>query len=279
MEVPEVVNLPISEAISMLEEAGLEFKIIEENSHDEVPANYVVFQNPEAGRKVKKGREIELVMSTGPTFVQVPSVTGKMELEAKIMLQKEELVVETSEDYSSTVPAGKVISQDPSANSKLTKGEVVTIVISKGSEAFRLRSLAGYSLEDAREWLELSNLNLGRVKEDFSDEVAEGIVIGQYPEAGEMMQALDYVDLVVSKGPDPAKQQGYKINIDPSLWGIGYGERVRLDIKDDRGSRTAFEGNYVGSLIIIEGWGSGTVTIMKQEGQGYRTLDRKVFPP
>jgi len=278
-EVPDIVNLSIREATGLLNEAGLEGDIIEEVSHDEVPTGYIVSQFPEAGRIVKEGREIELIISTGPTYIEVPLVTGKREQEAKIVLEDKDLVVEVSNDYSSDVEAGKVISQDPGQGSKLSSGEIVSIVVSKGSEPFTLSDFSGHSLEDAKEWVRLYNLELRDVDEEHSEDVSEGHVIKQSPKAGEMVQALDPIDLVVSKGPDPEKAvEAYDITIDPSLWGIDHGETVRIDVDDNKGKRTAFESSYTGSNIVIEGWGTGTVSIMKKEGQGYITLEYVNFP-
>ncbi|RQD77821.1 MAG: Stk1 family PASTA domain-containing Ser/Thr kinase [Candidatus Syntrophonatronum acetioxidans] len=278
VEVPDVVNLSIREATSVLNEAGLEGEIVEEISHEEIPVGHVVSQDPEGGRMVKENRKVELVISTGPTYVEVPSVVDKREIEAKIILQELELVVETVEEFSEEVSPGIVMSQNPGGGSRIAPGEVVTLVVSKGAEPFSLRDFTGRTLEDVKEWIELSKLKLREVKEEHSDTVPEGKVIRQFPEAGEMVQASDPVDLVVSKGPEKKVEEAYNINVDPARWGIDEGDNIRIDINDNRGSRTSFEGVYEGTMIVVEGWGSGTVTIMKEDGQGYTTLEAVKFP-
>lgn len=276
--VPDVVNLSMREATNLLNEAGLEAEIVEEISHGEIPVGHVVSQDPEAGRMVKENRQIELIISTGPAYVEVPSVVDLREIEAKIKLQDLELVVETIEEFSDEVSPGIVMSQDPGRGSRLSPGEVVILVVSKGAEPFSLRDFTGRSLEDVKEWIEMSKLELREVKEEHSDTVSEGRVIEQFPEAGEMVQASDPVDLVVSKGPEKEEEQAYNINIDPARWGVEEGENIRIDINDNRGSRTSFEGVYEGAMVVVEGWGSGTVTIMKEDGQGYTTLEAVKFP-
>ncbi len=277
VDVPYVTGLSLQEAAEVLEEAGLEYVILEEIPDDEVPENHVISQFPEAERTVKKGREVELVLSTGPVQLEVPSVVGLKELEAKIFLQDMDLIPEIIEEYSPTVPMGEVISQSPREGIKLNKGDTVSLVISKGPEPFRMPNLVDRTLADARDWIELYKLTMGNVQEQYSNSVAEGKVIEQSPKSGDMVQAQDTVDLVVSKGQDPA-EIGYKITIDPSLWGIAEGEAIRVDIDDNKGVRTAYEDNYKGTNIEVEGWGSGTVTIMKLTEDGYETLEVVKFP-
>lgn len=275
--VPDVTNISLVEAAEILEEAGLEYVVLEEIEDDEVPEGNVISQFPEAEKIVKKGREVELVVSTGPVVLEVPLVEGMMELAAKILLQDADLVAEVNEEFSPTVPVGEVISQNPRAGTELNKGDMVTIVVSKGSEPFRMPNLVGRSLADARDWIELYKLTSGNVKEEYSSSVPEGRVIEQSPKAGEMVQVQESVTLVVSKGPDPA-EIGFKITIDPKLWGVIEGEGVRVDIEDSKGVRTVFEGIFEGKTIEVEGWGSGTVTILLLTEDGYITLDAVNFP-
>ncbi|MDO9573855.1 MAG: PASTA domain-containing protein, partial [Candidatus Contubernalis sp.] len=237
----------------------------------------VISQFPEAEKSVKKGRQVELVVSTGPALLEVPLVEGMMEMAAKLLLQDADLVADVNEEFSSTVPTGEVISQNPRAGTELNKGDTVTIVVSKGSEPFRMPNLVGRSLADARDWIELYKLTSGNVQEEYSSNVPEGRVIEQSPKAGEMVQVQESVTLVVSKGPDPA-EMGFKITIDPNLWGVLEGEGVRVDIEDSKGVRTVFEGIYEGRTIEVEGWGSGTVTILLLTEDGYITLEAVQFP-
>ncbi len=277
VDVPDVIGLSLQEAVEALEEVELEHSVLEEVPHDEIPEGHIISQFPEAERTVKKGREVELVLSTGPVRLEVPSLVGLKELEAKIILQDMELVAEITEEYSTSVPAGEVISQNPREGTNLKKGDIVTLVISKGTEPFRMPNLVGRSLADARDWIELYRLSMGDVDERYSSSVPEGQVIEQSPEAGEMVHPQDTVDLVVSKGQDPA-EMGYNITIDPGLWGISEGENIRIDIDDNKGARTVFQGSYEGGTISVEGWGSGTVTIMKETEEGYETLEIVNFP-
>jgi len=71
----------------------------------------------------------------GTAKVKVPDVVGKTKDEATNAITSAGLVVgKVTENYSDTVPAGKVISQLPSAGTEVVKGSAVDLVISKGKE-------------------------------------------------------------------------------------------------------------------------------------------------
>ena len=72
----------------------------------------------------------------------------------------------------------------------------------KGKKASFPYGFRDWSLEDAQEWLNIYRLVLDRVDEEYSEEVAEGYVISQFPAAGEDGPGGDSVVLVVSKGRD-----------------------------------------------------------------------------
>ena len=49
--------------------------------------------------------------------------------------------------------------------------------------------------------IEENGLVLSNVTEDFSESVASGFVISQYPSEGSLVQKGDKVDIVISNGP------------------------------------------------------------------------------
>lgn len=109
---------------------------------------------------------------------------------------------------------GTVIRQVPSAGQEALKASEVTLIISQGPEEPEpqpepeptttvtvVPELVGQSVDDAVAALEEAGLALGDVEEDESDEPA-GTVIESNPEAGEEVEQLTAVDLVVSNGGD-----------------------------------------------------------------------------
>jgi serine/threonine-protein kinase len=269
LEVPDVEGRSISDAAQLLDEAELKYRIADQMPDDQVPSGHVLRQTPSPGKRVKKNRIIDLVLSTGPVLVEVEDVVGKTELEATIILRGQDFDVDVNQAFSDEVP-GTVIRQDPGKGFKYAKGSTVTLTVSKGGQPFQMLDLHALSLSDAKNWISLFGLKLRYVSEENSEELAAGFVISQSPAAGEMVQPGDLVDLVVSKGSDQQELQQREIRVNTSQ--IPAGELVMLTIIDAAGTRTE---EYVsdGEVIVTMGWGNGVVEV--------RWLDRmesKTFP-
>jgi beta-lactam-binding protein with PASTA domain len=178
-------------------------------------------------------------------------------------------------EYSDDISPGYIIRQDPGKDFHLNKGDTVHVVVSEGKKPFPLRNFRDWSLEDAQEWLNIYGLVLDRVDEEYSEEVAEGYVISQFPTAGEMIQAGDSVVLVVSKGREPGTYSSYKINVTPQ---VPPGQRIKIYIEDEEGTKVVFEGIYQGGTIHAHGIGSGKLVVMELRDEEYHIIDIKNFP-
>jgi len=68
-------------------------------------------------------------------MVEVPNVVGMTQADAQAAIGTAQLVVGTvTEEYSDTVPAGNVISQDPAAGTSVPIGSAVNLVVSLGQQ-------------------------------------------------------------------------------------------------------------------------------------------------
>ena len=78
---------------------------------------------------------IIVIFMVGFRKVEVPNIVGLSEEEAKEQIEKQglSLVVDT-EEYSSNIEKGHIISQTPKTYSKIKKGSKIIAVISKGEE-------------------------------------------------------------------------------------------------------------------------------------------------
>jgi hypothetical protein len=72
------------------------------------------------------------MMGEEASLVTVPDVVGQDQASAVAELEGALFVVAVQTDYSSTVPAGTVISQSPTAGTEAVEGSTVTIVVSLG---------------------------------------------------------------------------------------------------------------------------------------------------
>jgi serine/threonine-protein kinase len=130
--VPELVNQTKSAAESQIVRSHLQVGQVTLKASASVPANHVISSNPVFGTTVAKNSKVNLVVSSGPATVKVPSVLGQSQTAAVTVLQGKGFSVLEKNDRSSTAQAGTVVRQVPAAGSQVAKGTKVTIYVSGG---------------------------------------------------------------------------------------------------------------------------------------------------
>jgi serine/threonine-protein kinase len=108
------------------------------------------------------------------------------------------LLVDTREQASRDVPAGRVIGTEPPAGEEVGCESTVTLLVSSGANLITLPDLIGEDETVARSQLE--NLGLIVNVDTKDDDAPEGTVIGQDPGPGSELQRNDRVTIVVSTG-------------------------------------------------------------------------------
>ena len=132
--VPDVAGRTVADASNLLGQNGFMVTQTTEASAD-VEEGLVIRTDPAANTPQPKGATITLIVSSGPATAPVPSVECLSEANAINVLESEGFkatVVE--EDTSDPSEVGRVISQDPSANTDAEQGSTVTIVVGRLGE-------------------------------------------------------------------------------------------------------------------------------------------------
>ena len=93
--VPKVVGETQEDAIKALENAKLKYEI-EEEENKKVEAGYVIKQDKEANTTVNAGDTVKITISKGVKKIEVPSVRGEKEEDAKKKLEDLGLKVVTT---------------------------------------------------------------------------------------------------------------------------------------------------------------------------------------
>ncbi len=136
--VPEVTGLSKAEAKVAIEAAGFNMKETEAAS-DTVAEGKVISQSPDAGTSADSGSDVSVVISTGKAAVSktVPNLVGLTEIAAKAALAATDISFgEVTEEYSSTIAAGIVISQTPTSGTTVDGNTTVSFVVSKGAAKY-----------------------------------------------------------------------------------------------------------------------------------------------
>lgn len=132
--------------------------------------------------------------------VVVPDVRGMTYQEAEEKLTEEGLKIKEGDKvFSAKYEEGQVTSQDPNASTKVKKGAVVTVNLSKGTEEEAVPNLIGMSESDAKSQIEKYGFVVGNVSTARSDQPA-GQVISQDPAAGTEAVTGTKINLTVSDG-------------------------------------------------------------------------------
>jgi len=140
--VPNVVGQTQAAAASAITSVGLTVTTSSASSIT-VPVGSVISESPTAGTAVNGGSAVNLVISTG---VAVPNVVGQTQTAATSAITAAGLVLGTVTTASSTtVPSGSVISENPSAGTKVNGGSAVALVVSTGLGQYLLTTGASPS--------------------------------------------------------------------------------------------------------------------------------------
>ncbi|MBT9155735.1 MAG: Serine/threonine-protein kinase PrkC [Firmicutes bacterium] len=139
LEVPNVIGMTLLQAEISLTREGFVLGQKTERTHETVPAEQIIEQNPRPGTLTQRGEHIDVLISLGVPVVEVltPLLVGLTEAEVVTRLSEVGLSVRTpvTQEFHATVPYGRVISQTPQAGERLPLGGEVSIVVSRGQQA------------------------------------------------------------------------------------------------------------------------------------------------
>jgi len=258
---PDFTGKNLQQAEILAKENALSVNVISRAYSEEVPVDYVVSQFPEANKKVKKGRTINLVISKGPELKRIPDVTNKSLQEASIILGQEELLMGNKiEEYSVNVPKGYVVNQMPAAGGEIKKGSKVDLIISKGQEPawLKIPDFIGEKLEDTKKKLEQLGLQLGSIKEQDTIDAEPGSIISQAPDSGTEVQQGSKVELIISKIQKAKKNQNITVIVPPGP----DKQEVKIVVKDNNGQKVIYNAlNSPGDRIEKNVQGDGIVNV------------------
>ncbi len=192
---------------------------IKEEYSDVVEKGRVISQSVKAEERIAVQTEITLAVSLGSlneetALLQVPDLKGLTKEKAMKQLGrlKEQagftyVLGEVKNQYSTDVEKGRIISQKPKAGEQVRTNEPIRIVISKGPEMVQVPELLYLPKDQAVGRLEKAGLQV-ELTTAYSEQAAEGLVIGQSVEAGIKAAKGSVITVTVSLGKTPVQQSG-----------------------------------------------------------------------
>nr|WP_269205262.1 Stk1 family PASTA domain-containing Ser/Thr kinase [Motilibacter aurantiacus] len=204
--VPRASNVTVEEATRRLVAEGLRVGQQVPRVDANVQEGLVITTEPEPGQEVEKGSTVDLVVSSGPEEVLVPSLQGLSVEEAEQRLQASGLQRGTVDQQPSPEDADVVIAQSPGPSERVDPGSAVNLTVSNGQS--EVPNVVGMTVSGAIEALEAAGFeyNQGAPRTTDDPNLVDRIV-AQEPAAGEFRprgrQILIYKGEAAAPAPDP----------------------------------------------------------------------------
>lgn len=204
---PDVTNNTEADAVAALVAAGIKESNItpQLTEDDSVAEGRVIKSNPAAGAETTKDATVTLYISKGKGKVEVPGLVGKDVDTAVKLLNNNGLAPNATEEYSNK-PQGQVISQGIDAGTKVEKGTVVDIIVSKGERPKAkptVPDIIGNSEANVRNALSNAGLMMVVGDRQYNSQFEAGCIITSDPLPGTEVEEGSTVTVIISKGPEP----------------------------------------------------------------------------
>lgn len=164
--VPALVGLAPVDAERAVAGLGLQISIERQYYSPQIPEGKIMSQLPLPGTKVRRGWQVRVAQSLGPTRVAIPDVIGQSEHAAELNIRRRGLdVASMAEVESPGLPLDQVLAQSPPANATQVLAPKISLLVTAGAEpqAFVMPSFVGQPLGNASRSLQDAGFRLANV--------------------------------------------------------------------------------------------------------------------
>ena len=209
VEVERVVGQLEPVAVDRLQDDGFEVEV--DRQPDLAQVGEVIHQDPAGGTEAEEGSTVQLVVSSGPGQVTIPTVEGFSEERAVRELsragcgKREDtnlcgFKVEVRQEASDRVAEGDAIRTNPQGGTSAEVGSRVLLFVSTGPRQVEVPDVIDLARESAEATLNRAGLGF-TIREEESD-ADPGTVIAQDPVGGTVVDKGSRVTLTVAKEPE-----------------------------------------------------------------------------
>ena len=186
--VPYVVDLEVARGVYVINESGFQVGQQLEINDDNIPRGFIISQNPIAGTKMSPDSTVDLVISAGPSLIEISDLSRKSIVDAIQILETLGFEYEFIEEYSEDVSVGLVSHTIPRAGELVTIDQVIQVIVSIGLKV-EVPNLIGFTYQEASNILQEIGL-LPSASGDTGGRVSE-----QNPREGEFIDPEGFVEL------------------------------------------------------------------------------------
>ena len=186
--IPYVVDLEVARGVYVIKESGFQVGQQLKINDDNIPRGFIISQNPIAGTKMSPNSTVDLVISSGPSLIEISDLSRKSIVDAIQILETLGFEYEFIEEYSEDVSVGLVSHTVPRAGELVTVDQVIQVIVSIGLKV-EVPNLIGFTYQEASNILQEIGL-LPSASGDTGGRVSE-----QNPREGEFIDPEGFVEL------------------------------------------------------------------------------------
>lgn len=153
ISVPALTGIEYKKAKQILEKYNIKIVKIGEKKHDFYPKDFIISQEPFYGTKIKKGQNINVIVSSGPLLLRIPKLENKNVIEAENLLRNIGFkIAHYCYVYNNDIPKDFIITTTPKPGKLIVRNTPVSLLISKGKKykKFIVPNLIGLLPEEAQ---------------------------------------------------------------------------------------------------------------------------------
>ena len=269
--VPNIEGEKFEDAVLKLQVKELYPRLQLRFSDNPEDAGKVLEQSPPAGTIVKAGKRINITVSSGAVLDRVENYVGKTLSEvqqhfASLFTSGRKQLISIKEPImykASSIPAGTILEQNPSPDTKISEEILIEFIVSKGpeNEKVSVPNMEGFKLDDIYSAIAQSKISFV-IKAGVNSSLEAPVVVSQSQAADSSVDAYSQIELGM-QFPDSTEKMVYGV-YSPALPRYPYPVKVTVDAVYPDGKRNELVSfNHQGGKCSIPyGLPQGTVLVL-----------------
>ncbi|MFH1761219.1 MAG: PASTA domain-containing protein [bacterium] len=199
--VPEVLNMTLEEADSILKSCKLNAKILDSSYYHDIDSGCIINQLPHGNTLVKRKRTVYLTKSLGKKMIKIPDLSGQSVRQAIHNIRSLGLNLFKLKYVFSEKPGNMVVGSEPPPDKMVRSGEEINLLVSLANQpqVIEMPNLVGLEYLKAKSMLLEYGLNLGNTSFINRQDIVPRTVVSQNPDKGLMVKIGREIDLTVSE--------------------------------------------------------------------------------
>lgn len=250
VRVPNIKGLELAQALSVVQERQLQLYLDGEEYNDNVPVGLIASQAPKPGQRCKPGRKIRVIVSKGQAKIIMPNIVGAPLRQAALTIERLGLipdkVIRISDSQSMS---GRVIATNPTDETNVDSGQMVTFVVSEGDspQCYVMPAVVGKGLEEVTSLFAKAGIELTNTRYRSTGGAVDGMIISQIPSPGMPVEKAQDIQLTV-QGTMTAEESFYEFS-----WKVPQDfrvSRIRVLLVQTETTKTLWDRNAEGGEVV-----------------------------